>query len=80
MNGGLTTNQEIIMESQSTADLINNHRNSINTYLQKITHNLEQRTMEDRVDIAHELIEIDDKLYRLYDELLVRSMPPRPGD
>lgn len=68
------------MESQSTADLINNQRNSINTYLQKITHNLEQRTMEDRVDIAHELIEIDDKLYRLYDELLVRSMPPRPGD
>lgn len=68
------------MKSQSTADLINNHRNSINTYLQKITHNLEQRTMEDRVDIAHELIEIDDKLYRLYDELLVRSMPPRPGD
>ena len=68
------------MESQSTADLINNQRNSINTYLQKITHNLEQRTMEDRVDIAHELIEIDDKLYRLYDELLVRSMPPRPSD
>ena len=68
------------MESQSTADLINNQRNSINKYLQKITHNLEQRTMEDRVDIAHELIEIDDKLYRLYDELLVRSMPPRPGD
>ena len=68
------------MESQSTADLIKNQRNSINTYLQKITHNLEQRTMEDRVDIAHELIEIDDKLYRLYDELLVRSMPPRPGD
>ena len=68
------------MKSQSTADLINNQRNSINTYLQKITHNLEQRTMEDRVDIAHELIEIDDKLYRLYDELLVRSMPPRPGD
>ena len=68
------------MESQSTADLINNQRNSINTYLQKITHNLEQRTMEDRVDIAHELIEIDDKLYRLYDELLVRSMPPRPDN
>ena len=68
------------MKSQSTADLINNQRNSINTYLQKITHNLEQRTMEDRVDIAHELIEIDDKLYRQYDELLVRSMPPRPGD
>lgn len=68
------------MKTQSTADLINNQRNSINTYLQKITHNLEQRTMEDRVDIAHELIEIDDKLYRLYDELLARSMPPRSGD
>jgi len=60
--------------------LINDQRNSINEYLQKITHNLEQRTVEDRVDIAHELIEINDKLYRLYDELLARSMPPRPGD